>query len=119
MLFEAFAMALIEEETPVNSVAKTVRKYHNAHIVYDKFHMVQEANKRLDEVRKAEAKEKKLLKGHRFTFLHLRKNLPEKKLQELDTLLLTYPLLGKANSLKEGLVDILGQRIFPVGNTIC
>ena len=30
----------------------------NAHIVYDKFHMVQEANKRLDEVRKSEAKEK-------------------------------------------------------------
>lgn len=29
MLFEAFAMALIEEETPVNSVAKTVEKYPN------------------------------------------------------------------------------------------
>ena len=28
-------------------------------------------------------------------------------MQELDTLLLTYPLLGKAYSLKEGLVDIL------------
>lgn len=207
MLFEAFAMALIEEETPVNSVAKTVKEYPNriwtifrhwigrgkrslklsdvrrigvdetsrrkghsyitqfvdldtrrtiyvcpgkdaetfksfsqwliehdgdpslievvamdmsnaftsgcmtyfphAHIVYDKFHMVQETNKRLDEVRKAEASEKKLLKGHRFTLLHLRKNLPEKKLQELDTLLLTYPLLGKAYSLKEGLIDIL------------
>lgn len=207
MLFEAFAMALIEEETPVNSVAKTVKEYPNriwtlfrhwvgrgkrqldlsgvrrigvdetsrrkghsyitqfvdldtretifvcpgkdagtfrqfvkwlmehggdpslievvamdmsaaftsgcteylpnAQIVYDKFHMVQEANKRLDEVRKAEAKDKKLLKGHRFTFLYLRKNLPEKKMQELDTLLLTYPLLGKAYSLKEGLVDIL------------
>lgn len=207
MLFEAFAMALIEEETPVNSVAKTVMEYPNriwtifrhwigrgkrslklsdvrrigvdetsrrkghsyitqfvdldtrrtiyvcpgkdaetfksfsqwliehdgdpslievvamdmsnaftsgcmtyfphAHIVYDKFHMVQETNKRLDEVRKAEASEKKLLKGHRFTLLHLRKNLPEKKLQELDTLLLTYPLLGKAYSLKEGLIDIL------------
>ncbi len=207
MLFEAFAMALIEEETPVNSVAKTVKEYPNriwtifrhwigrgkrslklsgvrrigvdetsrkkghsyitqfvdldtrrtiyvcpgkdaetfksfsqwliehdgdpslievvamdmsnaftsgcmtyfphAHIVYDKFHMVQETNKRLDEVRKAEASEKKLLKGHRFTLLHLRKNLPEKKLQELDTLLLTYPSLGKAYSLKEGLIDIL------------
>jgi transposase len=207
MLFEAFAMALIEEETPVNSVAKTVkenpnriwtifrhwikrgkraldlsgvrrigvdetsrRKGHsyitqfvdldtrrtifvcpgrdsdtfkkcsewliehngdpslieivsmdmsnsftcgcmtnfpNAHIVYDKFHMVQEANKKLDEVRKAEASEKKLLKGHRFTLLYLRKNLSEKKLQELDTLLLTYPSLGKAYSLREGLVDIL------------
>lgn len=207
MLFEAFAMALIEEETPVNSVAKTVKEYPNriwtifrywigrgkrslklsdvrrigvdetsrrkghsyitqfvdldtrrtiyvcpgkdaetfksfsqwlidhdgdpslievvamdmsnaftsgcmtyfpqAHIVYDKFHMVQETNKRLDEVRKAESSEKKLLKGHRFTLLHLRKNLPEKKLLELDTLLLTYPSLGKAYSLKEGLIDIL------------
>ena len=207
MLFEAFAMALIEGETPVNSVAKTLREYPNriwtifrhwigrgkrgldlsgvrrigvdetsrrkghsyitqfvdldtrqtvfvcpgkdsdtfkgfsewliehggdpsfietvamdmsnaftsgcmtyfpdAHIVYDKFHMVQETNKRLDEVRKAEAGEKKLLKGHRFTFLHLRRNLPEERQQELDTLLLTYPSLGKAYSLKEGLVDIL------------
>lgn len=207
MLFEAFAMALIEEETPVNSVAKTVKEYPNriwtifrhwiekgkrnlnlsnvrrigvdetsrrkghlyftqfvdldtkqtifvcpgkdsdtfrefsewlvehdsdplqievvamdmsnaftsgcmtyfphAHIVYDKFHLVQETNKRLDEVRKAETNEKNLLKGHRFTFLYLRKNLPKKKLQELDTLLLTYPSLGKAYSLKEGLVDIL------------
>ena len=209
MLFEAFAMALIEEETPVNSVANTVKEYPNriwtifrhwigkgkcslnlsgvrrigvdetsrrkghsyitqfvdldtrqtifvcpgkdsetfksfakwliehegdpslievvamdmsnaftagctmylpgAHIVYDKFHMVQETNKRLDEVRKAEASQKKLLKGHRFTFLYLRKNLPEKKQQELDTLLLTYPSLGKAYSLKEGLVDILNS----------
>lgn len=76
-------------------------------IVYDKFYMVQETNKRLDEVRKAEASEKKLLKGHWFTFLHRRKNLPEKKLQEFDTLLLTYSLLGKVYSLKEGLVNIL------------
>lgn len=207
MLFEAFAMALIEEETPVNSVAKTLKEYPNriwtifrhwigrgkhdlnllgvrhigvdetsrrkdhsyitqfvdldtrqtifvcpgkdsetfrsfsewlvehegdpslievvsmdmsnaftsgcmtyfphAHIVYDKFHMVQETNKRLDEVRKAEASEKKLLKGHRFTLLHLRKNLSEGRLQELETILLTYPSLGKAYSLQEGLVDIL------------
>lgn len=217
MLFEAFSMALIEEETPVNSVAKTVKEYPNriwtifrhwvgrgkrnldlsrvrrigvdetsrrkghsyitqfvdldtrqtifvcpgkdsetfkrfsewlvnhegdpsmievvaidmshaftagcmmyfpnAHIVYDKFHMVQEANKRLDEVRKSEANEKKLLKGHRFTFLHLRKNLPEKKLQELETLLLTYPSLGKAYSLKEGLVDILNAAASKVEGT--
>ena len=207
MLFEAFAMALIEEETPVNSVAKTVKEYpkriwtifrywinvgkrqldlsgvrrigvdetsrrkghsyitqfvdldtrqtifvcqgkdadtfkrftdwllaHNgeptlietvsmdmshaftagcmtylpqANIVYDKFHMVQEANKKLEEVRKGEAHEKKLLKGHRFTLLHLRKNLPIEKQQELEAILLTYPMLGKAYSLKEGLVEIL------------
>lgn len=207
MLFEAFSMALIEEETPVNSVAKTVKEYPhriwtifrhwigrgkkaldlskvrrvgvdetsrrkghtyitqfvdldtrntifvcegrdsetfkkfcdwllahngdpslieivamdmsgaftsgcmkylpNAQIVYDKYHMVQDTNKALDEVRKGEASEKKMLKGHRYTLLYLRKNLPKEKLQELDTLLLTYPQLGKAHSLREGLVDIL------------
>ena len=48
-----------------------------------------------------------MLKGHRFTLLHLRKNRPKEKQLELDTILLTYPTLGKAYSLKEGLVDIL------------
>lgn len=209
LLFEAFAMALIEEETPVNSVAKTVSEYPNriwtvfrhwvgkgkrsldlsevrrvgvdetsrrkghsyitqfvnldtrrtifvcpgkdaetfksfcdwltghggspsmievvsmdmseaftsgclqylpqAHIVYDKFHIIQETNKKLDEVRKNESNGKKLLKGQRFTLLHLRKNLSEKKLQTLDAILLTYPSLGKAYSLREGLVDILNN----------
>lgn len=209
LLFEAFSMALIEEETPINSVAKTLKEYPhriwtifrhwvgkckkdldlsgvrrigvdetsrrrghsyitqfvdldtrqtifvcegkdadtfrkfcdwlsahggdaelieivsmdmstaftsgcmtylpNAQIVYDKFHLVQEANKKLDEVRQAESHEKKMLKGHRYTLLHLRKNLPKEKLMELDTLLLTYPLLGKAHSLREGLVDILND----------
>ena len=63
--------------------------FPQAHIVYDKFHIVQDTNKRLDQVRKAEVGEKKLLKGHRFTLLHLRKNLSEGRLQELDTILLT------------------------------
>ncbi len=47
------------------------------------------------------------IKGHRFTLLHPRKNLPENRQQELDAILLTYPMPGKAYSLKEGLVDIL------------
>lgn len=78
-----------------------------ARIVYDKFHLIQETNKRLDEVRKSEKDGKKLLKGQRYTLLHLRRNLPKSKLATLDTILLTYPELGKAYSLREGLVDIL------------
>lgn len=78
--------------------------------------MVQDANKALDEVRKGEANEKKMLKGHRYTLLYLRKNLPKEKLQELDTLLLTYPQLGKAHSLREGLVDILNAASAKVEN---
>ena len=84
--------------------------FPKAQIVYDKFHIIQEANKALDEVRKMERSEKKLLKGQRYTLLHLRKNLPESKLSTLDTILYTYPDLGKAYSLREGLVDALNPK---------
>lgn len=79
----------------------------NAQIVYDKFHLIQDVNKALDTVRRAEHKEKHLLKGQRYTLLHLRKHLSARKGQELDTLLLTFPLLGEAYSLREGLVEAL------------
>lgn len=79
----------------------------NAQIVYDKFHLIQDTNKALEEVRRAERHEKRLLKGQRYTLLHLRKNLSESKRQLLDTLLITFPLLGEAYSLREGLVEAL------------
>ena len=53
-------------------------------------------NEALDNTRKAEQAEKKLLKGHRFTLLHKKSNLSDKKQMELETLLLTYPTLGEA-----------------------
>ena len=84
--------------------------FPKAQIVYDKFHIIQEANKALDEVRKMEKGEKKLLKGQRYTLLHLRKNLPDSKLSTLDTILYTYPDLGAAYSLREGLVDALSPK---------
>ena len=62
-------------------------------------------NEALDKTRKAEQEDKKLLKGHRFTLLHRRGNLSEKKHMELETLLLTYPVLGEAYKYKEGFFD--------------
>lgn len=84
--------------------------FPKAKIVFDKFHIIQEANKVLDEVRKMEKGEKKLLKGQRYTLLHLRKNLQKTKLDTLDTILYTYPSLGSAYSLREGLVDALNTQ---------
>jgi transposase len=83
--------------------------FPKADIIFDKFHIVKSLNEALDEVRKAEHNNTKLLKGHRYTFLHLKKNLPEKKRSELETLLLTYPVIGKAYGFKESFMDILSN----------
>lgn len=79
--------------------------FAHADLVFDKFHIVKMLNEALDNTRKAEQSEKKLLKGHRFTLLHRKSNLSEKKMMELETLLLTYPELGEAYKYKEGFFD--------------
>lgn len=80
--------------------------FNHADLVFDKFHIVKMLNESLDKTRKAEQEDKKLLKGHRFTLLHKRSNLSDKKLMELETLLLTYPVLGEAYKYKEGFFDV-------------
>ena len=53
--------------------------FGHADLVFDKFHIVKMLNEALDNTRKAGQTDKKLLKGHRFTLLHKRSNLSEKK----------------------------------------
>ena len=60
-------------------------------------------------VRREEHKENSLLKGHRFTLLYSKKNLSPKKKMELDTLLMTYPTIGKAYGFKESFADIFNE----------
>ena len=79
--------------------------FSHADLVFDKFHIVKMLNEALDDTRKAEQNEKKLLKGHRFTLLKRKSNLSDKKMMELETLLLTYPTLGEAYKYKEGFFD--------------
>ena len=79
--------------------------FGHADLVFDKFHIIKMLNEALDNTRKAGQTDKKLLKGHRFTLLHKRSNLSEKKIMELETLLLTYPTLGEAYKYKEGFLD--------------
>jgi len=80
--------------------------FSHADLVFDKFHIVKMLNEALDKTRKAEQEDKKLLKGHRFTLLHKKSNLSDKKHMELETLLLTYPVLGEAYKYKEGFFDV-------------
>lgn len=83
--------------------------FSHADLVFDKFHIVKMLNEALDDTRKAEQSEKKLLKGHRFTLLKKKSCLSENKLMELETLLLTYPELGEAYKFKEGFFDAFLQ----------
>lgn len=86
-------------------IAGYFEHFSHADLVFDKFHIVKMLNEALDDTRKAEQNEKKLLKGHRFTLLKRKSNLSEKKMMELETLLLTYPTLGEAYKYKEGFFD--------------
>lgn len=70
-----------------------------AAVTFDKFHVVKEINKAMDELRKSERKGNQLLKGHKYTFL---KNRLSPKIQPQKHFLLEqYPRLGEGYRLKQ------------------
>ena len=71
----------------------------NAAITFDKFHVVKEVNKAMDELRKLERIGNQMLKNHKYTFL--KNKLSPKIKEEKDLLLELYPKLGKGYRLKE------------------
>lgn len=80
-------------------IAGCVDYLPDSQVTFDKFHVVKEVNKAMDELRKIERKGNDLLKGHKYTFL---KNKLNDRLQtERDFLLTMYPTLGKGYWLKE------------------
>jgi transposase len=77
-------------------------------IVYDKFHILQHANRAIDEVRRAEffrqgKQMRDLVKGKRWLLLSRWRNLDEEKRQTFDSLFLINKRLSKAHLLKESL----------------
>ena len=80
----------------------------NCRIVYDKFHIMQHANRAIDEVRRAEffrkgGRWRGLVKGKRWLLLTRWVNLSEPKQQELNRLFALNRKLMKAYLLKESL----------------
>ncbi len=70
-----------------------------ADITFDKFHVVKEVNKAMDELRKLERVGNDLLKGHKYTLL--KSKLTPKIKEEKDLLLEYYPRLGEGYRLKQ------------------
>jgi transposase len=78
----------------------------NAQIVFDKFHLVQMLNTAMDELRRLERNGNELLKGQRYSLLHLYKNLSIEKKEMVDKLQYLYPKIGEAYRLKELFMDV-------------
>jgi len=76
----------------------------NADITFDKFHVVKEVNKAMDELRKLERIGNDMLKKHRYTFLKNR--LSHRIQEERDLLMLMYPKLGEGYRLKQLFNDL-------------
>ena len=62
-------------------------------ITFDKFHVVKEVNKAMDELRKLERKDNEMLKGHKYTFL--KNKISSTLFEERDILMEYYPKLGE------------------------
>jgi transposase len=87
----------------------------NCRIVYDKFHVMQHANKAIDEVRRAEffrkgGRMRGVMKGKRWLLLTRWKNLDNKKRQLLNELFALHRRVLKAYLLKESLEGLWSYR---------
>ena len=70
----------------------------NADITFDKFHVMKEVNKAMDELRKLERIGNDILKNHKYTFL--KNKLSPKIKEERNLLMEMYPKLGEGYRLK-------------------
>jgi transposase len=75
----------------------------DAEITFDKFHVIKEVNKAMDELRKLERKGNDLLKGHKYTFL--KSKLTPEIQSERDILIELYPKLGQGYKLVQMFKD--------------
>ena len=71
----------------------------NNAVTFDKFHVVKEVNKAMDELRKLERQGNELLKGHKYTLL--KNKLTPRLKEEKDLLLEYYPKHGEGYRIKQ------------------
>ena len=81
-------------------IAGMLEYFPDTAVTFDKFHVVKLLNEAMDDVRRREAREHALLKGHKYTFLKANRNLSAWQKQERDELIELLPTIGKAYQLK-------------------
>ena len=81
-------------------IAGMVEYFPDTSITFDKFHVVKLLNEAMNKVRKAEAREHAILKGHKYTLLKRDNKLSARQKQEREQLIELLPAIGKAYRLK-------------------
>lgn len=81
-------------------IAGMMEHFPDTAITFDKFHVVKLLNEAMDDVRKREAREHSILKGHKYTLLKSTSKLSAQKKQEREDLIELLPTIGKAYRLK-------------------
>lgn len=74
-------------------------------LIYDKFHFMQFICKALDEIRKVEAKNNKLLKWSRYLWLYNKDKLKDEELIKLEELKSNNKVLSEAYQMKENIKE--------------
>ena len=83
--------------------AGVMTSFKKASITYDRFHLMQIANKALDKIRRSEAIGNKTLKKSRYLWLKRPENLTEEKKERLELLKMENKVLAEAYQMKENL----------------
>lgn len=81
-------------------IAGMLEHFPDTAITFDKFHVVKLLNEAMNDVRKLEAREHAMLKGHKYTLLKSTNNLTTRQKQEREKLIELLPTIGKAYRLK-------------------
>jgi transposase len=84
----------------------------NASMVFDRFHLEVLANKKVDEIRKYEAKQYKELKNTKYLWLRNNHGLKEEQKLQIQLLEASFPTLGKAYRLKELLKTVMNEAYY-------
>jgi transposase len=84
----------------------------NASMVFDRFHLEVLANKKVDEIRKYEAKQYKELKNTKYLWLRNNHGLKEEQKLQIQLLEASFPTLGKAYRLKEQLKTVMNEAYY-------
>jgi len=96
---------LVSMDMSIAFISGYLNCFPKAEVVFDKFHIVQHLNKAMDQVRRLEHYNNSLLKGERYTLLYRSLNLPKNKIEKLNNILVSYPLIGQPYGYKESFMD--------------
>ncbi len=92
--------------------------FPQAKITFDKYHIMKKINEAVDQVRREEQVEIRLLKATRYIWLKNPGNLTEKKKEELEDLKQLYIKTTRNYQLKLAFQEILQRHLFPFRNGI-